>query len=177
MKVWSEVQPTGGDFVFQPGERYAVLASASLNYTLDQIAAKAEEKGFSVTYKWETGQPSRATYAIDNWLDSLAPDTTSNHRWVYAEGNFTGSSPWSLSVDPPWPFTMYHVAHVFEAVDAPDQPNETPAAPVLPPAASTVSSSPSSLGHDLFVIGCAVLIAGAAYYMGYRRVPLWGYGD
>jgi len=130
-KVWSEIQPSGGAYAFQPGERYAVLASVSLNYSLAQIQTKAESEGFQVSYAWETGQASRATYAIDSWLDALPSDTTSNHRWVYAEGNFTGTSPWSLSVDPPWPFTIYHVEYVFQAVDAANQPG-APAAPALP---------------------------------------------
>jgi hypothetical protein len=168
VKVWSEIQPTSGAFVFEPGERYAVLASASLNYTLDQIAAKAASEGFTVTYKWETGQPSRATYAIDNWLASLAPDTTSNHRWVYAEGNFTGSSPWSLSQDPPWPFTMYHVAHVFEAVDAPDQPADSPAEPALP---STSTSAPASSGPSVVALAFGALLFGVAGYAAGVRFP------
>jgi len=169
VKVWNEIQPSGGDFVFEPGERYAVLASASLNYTLDQIAAKAESEGFSVTYKWESGQPSRATYAIDNWLESLPADTTSNHRWVYAEGNFTGSSPWSLGQDPPWPFTMYHVAHVFEAVDAPDQLSDaTPTTPTLP---STTTSAPASSGPSALALAFGAMLVGVAGYAAGVRFP------
>jgi len=169
VKVWSEIQPKGGDFVFQPGERYAVLASASLNYTLDQIAAKAAEKGFTVTYKWETGQASRDTYAIDHWLDALPADTTSNHRWVYAEGNFTGETPWTLGQDPPWPFTMYHVAHVFEAVDAPDQPSDvTPTEPALP---STSTSAPASSGPSVGLMFFGAVLVGAVGYAAGVRFP------
>lgn len=133
MKVWSEIQPSGGDFTFQPGERYAVLASVSRDDTLATVQAKAEAKGFTVTYAWEQGQASRNLFAIDAWLAGLSPDPTSNHRWIYAEGNFGGAAPWSLGVDPPWPFTIYHVQHVFQAVDAPDvAPGTTPTTPALP---------------------------------------------
>lgn len=171
-KVWSEIQPADGDYVFEPGQRYAVLASVSNDYTLEQIQHKAESEGFSVTYAWQTGQASRATYAIDNWLDGLPADTTSNHRWVYAEGNFGGSSPWKLGVDAPWPFTVYHVAHVFEAVDAPDQPSTTePTQPALPPASSTTSASSSSGGalRVVFEVGAVLVSAGLGFWIG-RRV-------
>ena len=169
-KVWSEIQPTSGDFVFKPGERYAVLASVSLNYSLDEIKTKAEAEGFQVTYAWQSGQASRATYAIDNWLAGLAPDTTSNHRWVYAEGDFAGSSPWSLGVDPPWPFSIYHVAHVFEAVDAPDQPSgDAPAQPALPSTSSSSSSSSGlSLGVVLFEVVVVAVAGGVGYWLGVR---------
>jgi hypothetical protein len=174
-KVWSELAAQSGYFVFAPGQRYAVLASVSLNYSLAQIEAKATSEGFQVTYAWETGQPSRATYRIDDWLDSLPDDTTSNHRWVYAEGNFLGVTPWSLPVDPPWPFTIYHVAHVFQAVDAPDQPaNEGPASPALPPASSTTSAPTSSswVPVALEIAAAAALSLGIAYAVGVP-IPWW----
>lgn len=174
-KVWSEIQPNGsGDFVFEPGHRYAVLASVSLDYSLDRITAKAQSEGFQVTYAWQTGQASRATYQIDNWLDGLPADTTSNHRWVYAEGNFEGSSAWSLGVDAPWPFSIYHVAHVFEAVDAPDQPSAEPAQPSLPTSTSSSSSSSSTgWARPLFEVGMFLLAASLGYYAGAKRVPFW----
>lgn len=158
-KVWSEIQPVNGGFAFEPGQRYAVLADVSLNFTLAQIQSKAESEGFQVTYAWETGQASRATYAIDNWLDSLPPDTTSNHRWVYAEGNFNGAAPWTLNEKAPLPLTIYYVAHVFEAVDAPDQPS-APTEPVLPPASQTKAAaawSAAQLAWSAF--GLVVLVA------------------
>lgn len=170
-KVWSPIQPTGDAYAFEPGERYAVLASVSLNYTLSQIQAKAESEGFQVTYAWETGQASRDTYAIDQWLASLPADTTSNHRWVYAEGNFSGSTPWSLSVDPPWPFTIYHVEYVFQAVEGtPDQP-PTPLPHVTPPPAS------SGLGWVVPAVAVVVLaLVGIGYAGNVRTLEPWQWG-
>jgi hypothetical protein len=155
-KVWSQIQPTGDAYAFQPGERYAVLASVSRNFTLDQIKAKAESQGFSVTYDWEQGSPSRGLYPIDDWLAGLPADTTSNHRWVYAEGNFAGASAWSLSVDPPWPFTIYHVEYVFQAVEA---AADQPAPPHLPSAQSTVAPPSSGTGLAVLGVAAALLLA------------------
>ena len=167
MKVWSEIHPAGGDFAFQPGSRYAVLASVSKNYSLSEVEHAAEGKGFSITYAWEQGDPSRATYAIDAWLASLKPDAIDNHRWIYAEGNFTGSSAWSLSVDPSWPLTLYHVQHVLTAVDAPDPatPGGAPAAPVLPP---TEQAAPSGSSSAVLLAVVGVLGAVGGFLLGRR---------
>jgi hypothetical protein len=171
-KVWSEIQPQSGGFTFQPGERYAVLADVSLNFTLEQIKNKAQSEGFDVTYAWETGDPNRATYQIDNWLASIPADTTSNHRWVYAEGNFSGAAPWVLGAKAPWPLTIYYVSHVFEAVDAPDQP-DAPAAPALPPASATTSAAAAWSAAQVAwsVFGVAVLLAAGvdAFVVWHRR--------
>lgn len=119
-KVWSEVAAdSAGDFVFESGERYAVLASVSLDYTLDQVRAYVENHGFAVTYAWEWGQPNRATYRIDQWIAQLPEDANAHHRWIYAEGNFTGSAPFTVGQHAPWPLTVYEINNVFEAVDAP----------------------------------------------------------
>ena len=176
-KVWSQIQPTGDAFAFQPGERYAVLASVSRNYTLEQVKTKAESEGFAVTYDWEQGASSRGLYPIDDWLASLPADTTGNHRWVYAEGNFGAASPWSLSVDPPWPFTIYHVEYVFHAVEAAAQPG-APAAPVLPPAEATVA--PAGSGAWLPVLGIAaglLVLIGIGYAANVRTLEPWQWGS
>lgn len=155
MKVWGEVQPTGSDFAFEPGQRYAVLASVSKNFTLAQIMAKATSEGFTVTYAWEQGQPSRGLYPIDDWLAGLAPDTTDNHRWVWGEGNFDGAQAWTVGVDPPWPLTIYHLQHVFEAVDQPDTstPPTLPTEAQCPPPAAGVSTT----GAVLWTLGGALM--------------------
>jgi len=153
VKVWGEVQPSGGDFSFAPGARYAVLASASTGFTLEQIVGYAEGHGFAVTYSWETGQGSRATYQIDNWLDGLPPDTASGQRWIYLEANRTAADGLTVAQDPSWALGIvgvhYHISHVFQAVDAPDPvtPADTPAAPALPSSSSSSSSSGSDWGY------------------------------
>lgn len=165
MKVWSEVHATSGDFRFEPGQRYAVLASVSRNYSLSEIETKATGKGFSITYAWESGAPGRGLYNIDAWLASLPADTTSNHRWVYAEGNFGGAETWTLGQDPPWPFTVYHVAEVFEAVDAPEQAP----APALP---TTVAAAPSGSGVFGAVVTLFAILgaAGLGYWAGSAEI-------
>jgi hypothetical protein len=163
MKVWSEIQPQGSDFAFEPGERYAVLASVSKNFTLAQIMAKAAAEGFTVTYAWEQGQSSRALYPIDDWLAGLSPDPTDNHRWVWGEGNFDGAAAWTVGVDAPWPLTIYHLQHVFEAVDQPDTatpptlPTEAECPPA-PPGVSPVAAALWTLGGVLVggIVGIAV---------------------
>ena len=165
MKVWGPVQPTSGDFRFDPGQRYAVLASVSLNYSMAEILQKATDKGFSITYHWQTGDAGRGQYNIDAWLAALPPDTAGNHRWVYAEGDFTGAHAWTLGQDPPWPFTAYHVADVFQAVDAPDQA----AAPALP---TTVAAAPASSGVFGAVVTLVAIVAaaGLGYWAGSAEV-------
>jgi hypothetical protein len=117
--VWQEVYPdSSGDFAIVASGRYAALASASLNYSLSSIVDYLNAHGWQVTYAWEYATPTRDQYPIDTWLASLAADTTSNHRWIYVEANNTGGAR-TVGQDPPWPLTLYHVAHAFQAVPAP----------------------------------------------------------
>lgn len=175
-KVWSEIHPAGDHYAFAPGERYAVLASVSRNFTLDQVKSKAESQGFTVTYDWEQGGASRGLYPIDDWLDALPRDTTSNHRWVYAEGNFDGAAPWSLSVDPPWPFTMYHLEYVFQAVEAADQPGAPAEQPELPPVASTVVPASSNAWILPAAAGLLLVLIGIGYAANVRTLEPWEWG-
>jgi hypothetical protein len=141
--VWGEIFPdTSGDFAIVEGGRYAVLASLSKNYSLAQAMAYLTGHGWSVTYSWETGQQTRGQYPVDAWLEQLAPDTRDNHRWVYGEANRTGAST-TLAQDPPWPLTLYHVAHVLRAVPAASVPGGSanlpdPASPGCPTIPSRV---------------------------------------
>jgi hypothetical protein len=165
--AWAAQAPSGSDYAFARGHRYAVLASVSRNYTLAQIVAKMTALGFVVTYAWEEGQASRGLYAIDAWLASVPPDVTSNHRWVYGEADFTAADT-TLAIDAPWPLTIYHVAQVFEAVPAPA--GGAPA-PALPPPAAEVSapapSGPSAL-EVLAIAAGGVAAVGLAWWLGAR---------
>lgn len=169
-KVWSEVQAADGSFTFQPGGRYAVLASVSSGQSLDTIEKYVEGKGFHVTYAWETGQPSRATYYVDNWLQNLPADTTSGQRWVYAEGDYDGVDPWTVGEDPSWLASLalghvYHVAHVFLSVDAPapTTPTDTPTAPDLP---GTSSSESTDVGGGIGPWGVAAAVFSVGILVG-----------
>lgn len=153
--VWKEIQPADDDYAFANGQRYAVLASVSSNYSLAAIEAKMKSLGFAVTYAWEQGTPTRGLYAIDTWLASLPADATSNHRWVYGEADYAGAAT-TLGVDAPWPFTIYHLAHVFEAVPAPPG-----SAPTIP---TSTSSSSSSRTGAVVTAGAVILgLAGVAW--------------
>lgn len=134
--VWGKVDPSGSDYAFAQGHRYAVLASVSKNYSLAEVENYMTSHGWTVTYAWEQGQPSRGLFPIDTWLQGLAPDATDNHRWIYGEANRADVDT-SIGVDAPWPLTVYHIADVLEAV--PGQPG---APPVVATLAAPTSAAP-----------------------------------
>lgn len=110
---------------FAPGQRYAVLASVGTGTTLAAIQSYVENQSFHVTYLCEIAQGSasacgsRDTYDVDAWLAGITAPPRSGERWVYAEGNFNGSAPWSVSKTDEFPKTLvvtYSVADIFEAV-------------------------------------------------------------
>ena len=158
--VWSKVDPTGSDYAFGQGHRYAVLASVSKNYSLAEVQSYMAAHGWTVTYAWEQGQASRGLYPIDQWLQGLAPDTTSNHRWVYGEANRTDVDT-TIGVDAPWPLTIYHVADVLEAV--PGQPSAPSVVATLPP---PTSSTP-------FPTTTVLVSGGVGVALGLLYPPIW----
>ncbi|MGH8749939.1 MAG: hypothetical protein ACREU5_12645, partial [Burkholderiales bacterium] len=151
------IAPSDGEYAAAQGHRYAALASASKNYSLAQIEDYLNAHGWSVTYAWEQGTPTRGQFAVDTWLASLPADTTDNHRWIYAEANRTGPDA-SLGADPPWPLTLYHLAHVFEAVPG-------AAVPTLP---MSSSSSPSSRTGAVVRAGAVAGALGLVVFLGGR---------
>lgn len=162
MKVWSEVgADSSGDFLFAQGERYAVLASVSKNYSLDEVRQYLGKKGFTVTYAWEQGTPTRGQFPIDDWLARQPPDPTDNHRWIYGEADLDPkASPWTVGKDAPWPLTVYSIAHVFHAVEAPaptstSPPQDAPA-PALPPPKSSCPAPGRSTGFVVLVSAASV---------------------
>lgn len=165
--VWSEQAPDGDKYAFGQGHRYAVLASVSQNYSLSDVTSYLTNHGFDVTYAWEQGTPTRDMYAVDDWLASLSPDPTSNHRWLYAEANRTGADT-TYGITSPWPLTIYTISHVLLAVPAP--PGQPNAAPVLP-AGGAQAAAPSGPSVGV-IVGLAVLggALGAVGYLLLRRV-------
>lgn len=173
--IWTQVQPQAGDFTFQPGQRYAALASVTTKGSLDTIKSKLAGKGFTVTYAWESGTPGRGTYCVDNWLAGLAADTAGGERWVYFEADFAGAAADSESVDLSvlW-IHVYHLSAVFQAVPddgsapdafdcAPGQPNSA-GAPAL-----TTGSAPSKLPWVLGGVALVGAAAAAAWWWRRRR--------
>lgn len=157
---WQEIFPDGSsDFAIVAGGRYAALASASLNYDLPTIQSYLNAHGWTVTYAWEYGTPTRNIYQIDTWLQQLTADPTSNHRWVWIEANRTGDAT-TLGQTPPWPLTIYRVSHAFQAMPAPvgststtdtiQLPNpNSPGCPVIPskvPTALVAGAGGAALG-------------------------------
>ena len=139
--VWSEILPGGNGFAFEQGNGYAILASVSKNYTLQQVQTYLTNNGWTVVYAWEYGTPGRNQYAVDDWLASLPADTTSNHRWVYGEAGRSGANT-TIGQNAPWPLTIYEIAHVFEAV--PGQPNQAPGSASFPTSTAPACPAPSS---------------------------------
>jgi hypothetical protein len=113
--TWQLVQDGESTLTVDAGHRYAALVSVSKNFSLDQITKKLSSSyGFTTTYAWEYGTPTRNKFAIDDWLASLPADTRDNHRWVWIEGN--ASQAMSEGRDAPWPFTVYHIASLYEYI-------------------------------------------------------------
>jgi hypothetical protein len=158
--VWTEIFPdSSSDFAVTSGQRYAGLASASLNYTLASIVSYLNAHGWTVTYSWEYGTPTRNTYQIDTWLSQLPADTTSNHRWVWIEANRTGATT-TIGQTPPWPLTIYRVAHAFQALPGPAGTNPSNDAPNLPAPGSTGCPTIPSKTPTYLVGGAVGAVAG-----------------
>jgi hypothetical protein len=159
---WSK-QSLGSSFTFQPGQRYAVLASVATGTSLATITNYVAGKGFQVTYSCEPPSGcTRNTYNIDAWLTSITAAARSGERWVYAEGNFTGSAPWTVAVTSSFPVTLvvtYSIADVFLAVSS-----TAPAAPVVAPVATPAGSTSSPWATVAVVGGIAVVGAGVAWW-------------
>jgi hypothetical protein len=155
--VWDEIAPSSGHYAIGQGDRYAVLASVSRDYSLTDVTAYLAGHGWRVTYAWEQGTATRDAFAIDAWLASLPADPTPNHRWVYGEADRLAGSA-TLGQAAPWPFTFFHLVHVFRAVPAPPGSADVP--PVLPPANAPAASSGSS-APALALIGLGVGVLGA----------------
>lgn len=164
--VWQAQDISGGTVTFQPGQRYAVLASVGTSRSLSEIENYLQGKGFLVTYGCEKVDgsqfacSSRDQYNIDAWLAGITAAPRSGERWVYAEGNFQGTSPWSVDVTDGFPKTLivtYSIANVFLAV-AQAQGEQLPAEPTTP-ASSSSSALPWVAGG---------VLAATGLYLGYR---------
>lgn len=164
--VWSQIAPGGGSFTVATGQRYAALASVTRDQTLPAVVNYLSGHGWLVTYAWEQGQASRNTYAVDDWLSSLAPDTAGNHRWVWIEADRTGATA-TLGQSAPWPFTFYSIAHAFLATPAPPGASASAApGPALPPASSIAAPSAGPSPAAIAVgAGAAVGLGLLGYYL------------
>jgi hypothetical protein len=169
--VWQPQSLASGSVSFAPGQRYAVLASVESGTSLATIQKYVAGKGFTITYLCEVvaGSPqacaNRDQYDIDTWLANITAKPRSGERWVYAEGNFTGSAPWEVTVTDSFPKTLvvtYSIASMFEAVarDVVVAPGggSLPVAPVTPPGSA-------SSGAGYVVVGAAAMAAGLLWWL------------
>jgi len=166
-------QTVGSSFMFQPGQRYAVLASVGSGTSLATITSYVQGKGFQVTYSCEPPKGcTRDTYNVDTWLAGITASARSGERWVYAEGNFTAKSPWTVDVTDSFPKTLvvtYSIADVFLAVttDAPDTPAPSIANPTTFPVAqpTTPTTPPSSAAPIAAAVAGAAITAGVGWWL------------
>jgi len=147
---------------FDPGQRYAVLASVGTGTSLATIESYVQKQGFQVSYLCEIVNGSagactgRSTYDVDAWLAGITAPARSGERWVYAEGDFTGSSPWSVDKTDSFPKTLvvsYSIADVFQAVPGVVTPGGSvlSTTPLTPPAASNAPYLAAGVGGLVLV--------------------------
>ena len=161
--TWQPVDLSSGSVTFQPGQRYAVLASVTTGRTLQEVVNYATGKGFSITYSCEP-PCSRNQYPIDQWLTTL-PSARSSERWIYAEGTFNGGSPWTVSQTDSFPKTLiasYALSNVFLA--APGSASQ------LAPATTPGSATGFPWGPVL-AVGAVAGVLGASWWWMRRRHP------
>ena len=168
--IWQPQDISSGTVTFQPGQRYALLASVGSGTSLPTIQNYVQGKGFQVTYLCEIvagsagGCAKRDEYDVDAWLAQITAKPRSGERWVYAEGNFTGSAPWAVPVTDSFPKTLvvtYAISVAFEAVQSnTTSPTGQPIAeePVTPP------SAPASTGWVVAGVATAAALAGLFWW-------------
>lgn len=93
MRCWISIAPdVQGNYLASPGNRYAALLSVDTRAKMSDAVNELTKEGFVVTYSWQSGQPGRGTFLIDNWIAAL-PAPTKGTNWMYFELNYTGSVP------------------------------------------------------------------------------------
>lgn len=172
---WVKIAPeVDGKYRAQPGQKYAVLAAVDTRGSVSDFTANATSQGFKVLYTWETGQPSRATYYVDNWLQTLPP-AASGTRWVYAELHYDGQSPIEIA-------THYEKCVAFFC-GAADIAQVFQAQPVAASTQCAPFGPPPIVGGRKTPVGGIALIGGALAgvgYLGWRwwrhrhGAPFWG---
>ncbi len=164
--TWDPQDISSGSFTFQPGTSYAILASVDNGKSTTDVTSYVQGKGFQVSYICEPpGGCTRNEYNIDTWLAGITAPARSGERWVYAEGQYTGTDPWTIPIVDSFPATLavtYNIANIFMAVAAPAPgPNDNPVNPPLPsepttPVAVAATMSPwvaAGIGAAVGVVG------------------------
>ena len=178
--TWDPQDISSGSFTFQPGTSYAILASVDNGKSTTDVTSYVQGKGFQVSYICEPpGGCTRNEYNIDTWLSGITAPARSGERWVYAEGDYTGTSPWAIPITDSFPATLavtYSIANLFLAVAAPptppnNNPNPPTPEPVLPsePTTPTVTSSAGVSPWVAVGIGTLVGVAGGLLWFLWAR--------
>jgi len=134
-----------GNYLATPGGRYAGLLSVDSRASVSDAVNELNNQGFQVTYSWQSGQPTRGQFFVDNWLANL-PAPTPGTVWMYFELDFTGDVPRAVARSFHkcilWICGTGTIAYVFEAQQVPDNyapcgpgdPQTGTCAPLPPPA-------------------------------------------
>lgn len=178
--VLTAVDLSSGSLTFQPNTGYAVLASVGTGTSLATISGYVGKKSFEVSYICEPGSNcTRSQYDVDTWLSNLAAKPRSGERWVYAEGLFTGTSPWSVDVTDAFPKTLvatYSISNAFTVTGTPTtpappsgDPNATTPTADLPTVTTPPGTASSSAATGVVVAGSVVGLAAAIWWLARRR--------
>ena len=146
-------QDSSGNYLATPGNRYAALLSVDSRANVSDATDELNKNGFQVTYSWQSGQPTRGQFFIDNWLANL-PAPASGNVWMYFEANFTGDTPRTIARTFEkcvlWICGSGTLSYVFEAQQVPDSyapcgpgDPQTGACPPLPPPAPGCPPQPN----------------------------------
>jgi hypothetical protein len=185
--------PKSNQYLATPGGRYAVLLSVDSRGSMSDVTDELKKNNFTVTYSWQSGQPTRNQFDVDNWLANL-PKPTSGTNWMYFEMNFTGDSPQLFArsfqkcvnllitkicgnVDVAYLFEAQQVADNFHPCGPGDpvksMPN-CPTCPDLPPPCPAAAPAPTPfkpLVGGLVVGGLVAGLSTAWWYHHHRHHP------
>jgi hypothetical protein len=159
-----------GNYLATPGNAYAALVSVDKRASMADVEAELKKQDLAITYAWQTGQPNRGQFYIDNWIASLPPPPDGD-VWMYFELKYTGDVPRSIArhVEKCILFVCggADVVHVFEAQQVADdyspcgpgdpQAAQTPTAETTTAAASTVR--PRTATWKPVAVGAAAVAA------------------
>jgi len=173
--TWDPQDISSGSFTFQPGTSYAILASVDNGKSTTDVTSYVQGKGFQVSYICEPpGGCTRNEYNIDTWLAGITAPARSGERWVYAEGQYTGTDPWTIPIVDSFPATLavtYNIANIFMAVAAPaPDPNDNPVNPPLPSEPTTPIAVAATMSPWVAAgIGAAVGVVGGLSWFFWER--------
>jgi hypothetical protein len=142
---WVPISPDAqGKYIAEPGGFYAALLAVDTRGTVSDVTGDLTKQGFQVIYTWESGQPTRGKFFVDNWLANL-PKSAEGTRWIYLELKYAGSEMKSIArhfekctlgicgaADVSYVFAATQVPDIFHPC-GPGDPNQGSCSPLPPP--------------------------------------------